>query len=405
MLYNSLLKVTKFFNKDRNADHLSEVDEKIIISILGVSTCFLQGILTYIEGLRVVSSLLFGTSVLVFILLLFFNQRWISEKKFSHASCVLFSALLISINLVSGILYSPSKIWIGLLPIFSIIYTGAFPGFMYTLISSLILFVCSIFYMNGYLIYNEFSLLQIQAMGTKNLLFAPMLYLAFFGYYFSKTKFLLKSSSHLAELGASYSLFVHEISKPLSRLVRKKEDFKQNKDLDSLFDLYSMMTHFNSESIPSVSIVDVNLSEVIQEILDKYSDYLQLYKITVDNQVVKWVIKEDRRMLYVLLDNIFRNAIENAVGFKGDYKIEILQNDNILTIKNPINPLFVIENINLLPVGSTTKAGHMGVGVFLIKKIATKLGLTLDMNISSKKFLVTIAFKANNFLGILCVRK
>lgn len=392
MFYQGLLKISRKFYKNSSDNQLNEIDEKIIISLLGAVTCFIQSVLTYVEGLRVVSSLLLATSFLIFVLLRMFKLRFISEGVFSHFSCVLFSILLISINIVSGVLYSPSKIWIGLLPIFSIVYTGVFSGTMYTFFSTLFLYVISVFYMNGILNYNEFSFIQIQAMGTRNLLFAPFLFLIFFGYYFSKTKYLLKTSAHLAEMGASYSLFVHEISKPLTRLIKDKHSYGQSEDLKSLFDLYSMMTYFNTNNLAATSLTEIDLHKLLQDVLSKYSDYLEHYKISVVNQVNGFQINKDRKMLYVLFDNILRNAIENARDFPGEYSIEILQNNNIITIQNPINPLFAVGNVDLLTIGKTSKEGHMGVGIFLIKKIALKLGLSSDVEISSKKFVFKIDF-------------
>lgn len=388
MLYRNLLKVAKFFNRNQINDEFNEIDEKIIISILGSLMCLFQSILTGIEGLSVVSSLLFFTSILIFILLLFLKNGFVFEKRFSHLSCLSFSFLVISINIVSGVIYSPSKIWIGLLPIFSIIYTGIFSGAIYTVISSFILFICSSLYSNGFLSYNEFSPLQIQAMGTRNLLFAPMLYLVFFGYYFSKTRYLLQTSSHLAKMGASYSFFVHEISKPLSRLVRKKEDFNHDKDINSVFDLYSMMNQLHAEDPSRTSIQEVDFEKVVNEILDRYADYLKLYKINLDIRLSDYVLKTDEKILYVFLDNIFRNAIENSKGHSGDYVIEVFQNLGVITIKNPINPKFNIDSVELHPVGFSTKEGHMGVGLFLIKKLASRLGFMLNISIQEKKFVV-----------------
>lgn len=202
----------------------------------------------------------------------------------------------------------------------------------------------------------------------------------------------MKTSAHLAEMGASYSLFVHEISKPLTRLIKDKHSYGQSEDLKSLFYLYSMMTYFNTNNLVATSLTEIDLHKLLQDVLSKYSDYLEHYKISVVNQVNGFQINKDRKMLYVLFDNILRNAIENARDFPGEYNIEILQNNNIIIIQNPINPLFAVGNVDLLTIGKTSKEGHMGVGIFLIKKIALKLGLSSDIEISSKKFVFKIDF-------------
>lgn len=195
----------------------------------------------------------------------------------------------------------------------------------------------------------------------------------------------LSFNKPLVELGASTSFLLHEVSKPLSRLNAKE---KNSNDLNSVIELVNMAKTLSSGDAIS-SELEINLKEIITEVLSKYSDELAYFKVQVLLTNLNVKVKSNYKLLFIIIDNLIRNAIENFEENFVDYKIAIEYENNILLISNDINE----SNLNFkVELGNSSKKGHMGVGLFLVSKLASSLNIKFNNVIKNRKFICELEF-------------
>ena len=199
---------------------------------------------------------------------------------------------------------------------------------------------------------------------------------------------LTDSDKTFAQYGKSSSFLMHEIAKPLNRI-------KQNPDnviveLERLNEIYLIADSIRNKENQKHIIETVNIDKLIEIILEKYKSFIDLYKITIKiENNNNHNIQSSKKLIEFALDNIIRNAIEASVELSGEKYIYINIGKNIIIIKNSFNVL-EFNKSNLFKPMSTSKLGHMGVGLYITKMILENLKHKINILVSSEIFEVQI---------------
>jgi signal transduction histidine kinase len=207
-------------------------------------------------------------------------------------------------------------------------------------------------------------------------------------YFVTLPKIILsESDKKFADYGKTSSFIMHEIAKPLNRMNSNPENFKE--ELERLNEIYSIANSLRNKENHQVKLETVDIETAINEIIHKYQDFIDLYHIQISIKIDIHNILTDKKLMHFALDNFIRNAIEANVDFKGYRFLDIVVAGNNISIKNPFIDSNFSKN-NLFKPMSTTKKGHMGVGLYISKMITDNLSHKLNIDISKELFEVQI---------------
>ena len=139
--------------------------------------------------------------------------------------------------------------------------------------------------------------------------------------------------------------------------------------------------------------IEINLTELIKQRLNYFSDFTENKKLSITtNFAQEVVIKMQESLSEILIDNLFKNAIQHNT-----------QNGNILvTIQN--NTL-CIANSGIVPKDSTDKYFErfhsqtpnqsLGLGLSIAKKIVEYYGYSINYNYHNDLHTIVVDFNQN----------
>jgi signal transduction histidine kinase len=197
----------------------------------------------------------------------------------------------------------------------------------------------------------------------------------------------IKNDQKFTDYGKTSSFLMHEMAKPLRKMNQNPECFQE--ELNRLNEIYSIASSLRNKENPQLVLEEVNIDKFVNEIINKYESFIQTYNIKTSVHADVHNILTDKKLIQFSLDNLLRNAIEANVDFEGDRFIEIKISENKILIRNPFFDTSFSEN-NLFKPMSSTKKGHMGVGLYISKMISDTLGHKLHINASKNFFEVLI---------------
>ncbi len=187
----------------------------------------------------------------------------------------------------------------------------------------------------------------------------------------------------------------HEIKNPLTpmklslqHLVKAKREGAENWDMmfqkfsvsliDQIQSLSNIATEFsNFAKMPITSIVEVNMSSIIDEVLTLFSGYKNI-KLNFNNSCSSPIlVKGDREQLFRVFVNLVKNAVQSIErGKAGEIKISLSCNGEIMTAVIGDNGMGIPEEVQpkLFSPNFTTKSGGMGLGLAIVKGIVENTG-------------------------------
>ncbi len=213
--------------------------------------------------------------------------------------------------------------------------------------------------------------------------------LCYLVYYFAtvpKLK-LIESEKQFAKLGKSSGFIMHEITKPILRMNQNPERFEE--ELVKINEIITIARAIKNGDESNLALEEVNLSNLINDTLSAYKPFIDGFKIDVKLKAQVQVIKTDANLIKFVLDNLIKNSIEASADYQGERFVEISFDSEVIRVKNSY-----IENEHLAedffrPM-MTTKAGHMGVGLYISKSIADNLGYAIEINTYKDVFEVQV---------------
>jgi signal transduction histidine kinase len=180
---------------------------------------------------------------------------------------------------------------------------------------------------------------------------------------------------------------MHEIAKPLNRIKQNPNNIMV--ELERLNEIYLIADSIRNKENQKYIIETVNMDKTLETILNKYKSYIDLYKITIKLENNKHHLQSSAKLIEFALDNIVRNAIEASIEFSGEKNIYIIIDKNIITVKNAFNG-FNFNKTNLFKPMTSSKIGHMGVGLYITKMILENLKHKINVLVVDDTFEVQI---------------
>jgi len=187
----------------------------------------------------------------------------------------------------------------------------------------------------------------------------------------------------------------HEIKNPLTpmklslqHLVKIKREGVEDWDLmfqkfsssliDQINSLSNIATEFsNFAKMPASSIVEVNMSQVIDEVLTLFSGYNNIKFSYINGCGSTILVSGDREQLFRVFVNLIKNAVQSIEkGKKGEITIDLSCNGKTMTAIVADNGRGIPEDLQpkLFSPNFTTKSGGMGLGLAIVKGIVVSTG-------------------------------
>lgn len=110
-------------------------------------------------------------------------------------------------------------------------------------------------------------------------------------------------------------------------------------------------------------------------------------------------IETDEDLSTALLSNVYQNAIDASIEARGTVDVTIAwghtPTDYWVRISNPFaGQQFALADVTA--IGASSKTSHRGQGIALIRSVATRLGVTIDLNGNSGTAVFTMSGKRPN---------
>jgi signal transduction histidine kinase len=191
-----------------------------------------------------------------------------------------------------------------------------------------------------------------------------------------------------AQHGKASSFLIHEISKPINRLSANPDKFEE--EIKQIKDIFNITKILNQKSLVEEKKEQVSILSVYKEVISKYKKEISELNIKINEGIEDFEIQSDRKCIFIILDNLIKNAIEELVT-KDDKIIEVIICPKKFSISNKVlvqikEPQFIGLTVH------TTKDGHMGVGLFISRILCERLSFSIDFDVSSKIFRSTVTF-------------
>jgi signal transduction histidine kinase len=292
---------------------------------------------------------------------------------------------------------NPSLIWFGTIPLVAIMLTGIRTGFYWSLFSALLSYTSMVLTRKFGYTYNEFNSEQWSMVATSNMIVAPILYFGTFAYIYNKKDQKIEFNQKFADVGKSSAFVMHEISKPINRIIQKNCNIED--EIKSIVDIYSLSESIRNNQFKDIVLVKIHLLEIINSTLEKYRTYIDFFGIQVELSEIDIYIESDIKFLSIIIDNVIRNAIEACSELTQKKYIRITVVNRELLFENSASEQQFSSDQLLSPMQSS-KPGHLGVGLYIVKNLmnALKGELIID-NKSRDKFQIRLKLLPSSYLS------
>lgn len=199
----------------------------------------------------------------------------------------------------------------------------------------------------------------------------------------------------------------HEIQTPLAIAKSNLEILLQNEKLtgNDLIQVNTALTNLNKLERTNKSILllnkleykslfdvsEVNIADEIKKVLESFSDFISLKKISLDVSLnEKMIIVANSSLMNILINNIISNAIKHNVE---DGKISVLLKNNQLTISNTVKQ----SSSNLGKhftrfYKESNSTDSVGLGLTIVKKICDMYNLKISNKINDGMYIITMEY-------------
>lgn len=191
--------------------------------------------------------------------------------------------------------------------------------------------------------------------------------------------------------------FAHEIKIPIGALSLTFDNTKNytlKKETDKLYHLTEQMLYYaRSENTEKDYFVKkLNLDEVIHNVILKFRHNLIEHKVIIETHTIDHIIYTDEKWLTFILSQIIQNSIKYFD--KQENKLTITGQDNgtniILSIEDNGCGISSADLPRVFEKGFTgsdrSKSNSTGIGLYLARKLCSRLGLRLDITSEEKKY-------------------
>ena len=203
--------------------------------------------------------------------------------------------------------------------------------------------------------------------------------------------------------------FTHEIKTPISALslsFDNSQDKTLKKELDKIDMYVDQILYYARSENPEKDyfIKKLNLSDIVHKVLLKYRVYLLDEKIFVQVNDLEKDVYTDEKWLVFIISQIIQNSIKYMDKKDKKIVIDAIENKSnvVLSIKDNGRGITESDLVRIFEKGFTgsdrTKAKSTGIGLYLAKKICSKLGLEIKVNSKYKEGTeVQLIYPKNNF--------
>lgn len=366
-------KLIYFFSNEKHKSNFSELDEKIGACLVGSLMSFFQAIFCYIIGLRIDSIIALLLLLASFTFLMCLKHKIISNIAFSRLQAFVFALAIWSINLDAGMQVNPSMMWIPVASVILIILLGIREGFIWNIFFLLILYFSMLLAKYYNYTFNEFNPHQWFIIGSSNILATSFTLIGMFSYFYYKKNSTITSNQPLVELAQTTSFLMHEISKPINR-IKNTNDY-HNEDVKSIIELYTLASAL-SKNTNNYDNQLINLEKLMNKVISKYQSYIDQFNIEINLSNLNHSFELPEKNFEIVIDNIIRNAIENYSS-NSKYFINIKLDDQKIIFENP-SIFKIFDNYDLTP-GISSKPGHMGMGLYIIKRLLNAMNYQFEI--------------------------
>lgn len=199
----------------------------------------------------------------------------------------------------------------------------------------------------------------------------------------------------------------HEIQTPLAIAKSNLEILLQNEKLtgNDLIQVNTALTNLNKLERTNKSILllnkleykslfdasEVNIADEIKKVLESFSDFIVLKKISLDVSLnEKMIIAANSSLMNILINNIISNAIKHNVE---DGKISISLKNNQLTISNTVKqPSSNVGKHFTRFYKESNSSDSIGLGLTIVKKICEMYNLKISNKINDGMYIITMEY-------------
>lgn len=226
------------------------------------------------------------------------------------------------------------------------------------------------------------------------------------GYYYALKKSCKAMNDKLSILEHKYKdyeeyieSFIHEIKTPLAALSLygdNNNDKEIKKELQKMNNLVEQVLFFARSENPEKDylVKKLSLEEIIHSVILEYKDYLLTQKILLNIHDVKLEIATDEKWLSFIISQLIQNSIKYSdskketrqleiYAIKNKNKVELIIKDNGIGIKKEDLPRVFEKGFT----GTDRKKEYStGMGLYLCKKLCTRLNLGIKITSEEQKY-------------------
>jgi len=183
----------------------------------------------------------------------------------------------------------------------------------------------------------------------------------------------------------------HELATPINILTLYMDEYEELRpSIKKLLSSYKNISYF-LQSRQNDNKETFNLAELIKDRIEYFRDILNIENKTIKANLKPFYIKADKNDIETLIDNNIKNAIKYSTG----NEILITLKDNILSFENEgiikdkqkvFDKFYREEDIK----------GGFGIGLSIIKSIAQKYDISINLTTQNNKVKFEYIFKGKN---------
>jgi len=208
-------------------------------------------------------------------------------------------------------------------------------------------------------------------------------------------------------------MWIHEVKTPISssKLVIENNANKVtnsiNEEIDKIDSLLEQILYYaRSDSVEKDYIIkEITIDKIVKPVIAKNKKDFIHKKISLELASLKDIVITDSKWLEFILNQIIQNSIKYAKGYEDKIIISSEKNHDNVILRIEDHGIGINKNDlpKVFEKGFTGQNGRKqynstGMGLYLCKKLITKLGHEIMVNsIDGKKTIVTIIFPKNSY--------
>lgn len=187
------------------------------------------------------------------------------------------------------------------------------------------------------------------------------------------------------ELESYLLMWLHQVKTPITAAkLLCKEDFKLKKELLNIENYTNMVLNYLkiAKKDTDMHIKSVEIDDILKPILKKYAILFISNKITLHYEGIKELVVTDEKWASALIEQFISNAVKYT--YEGEIYFSFDKEKKALCIKDTgigirESDLPKIFDRGFSGFNGSSKEESTGIGLFLAKKISTKLNIEIEV--------------------------